>query len=112
MSLLNTCTVCLLATLVSVAGQTSATPSPAEVARSMQKKDDTVKDVSADFVQLYEGGPRKRKREERGTLLVKKPGKMRWAYKAPDEKVFVSDGTRLYQHFPQENRVIVGPAPE
>ena len=37
-----------------------------------------------------------RKREERGTLLVKKPGKMRWNYKAPDEKVFVSDGVRLY----------------
>src|SRR5262245_30543282 len=112
MSLLNACAVCLLATVVSVGGQTSATPSPEEVATSLQRKYDTIKDFSADFVQLYEGGPLKRKREERGTLLVKKPGKMRWAYKAPDEKVFVSDGTRLYQHFPQENRVIVGPAPE
>ena len=45
----------------------------------------------------HEGGVLKRKREERGTLLVKKPGKMRWNYKAPDEKVFVSDGVRLTQ---------------
>lgn len=112
MPLLNACTVCLLATLAGVAGQTPATPSAEAVATSLQKKYDTIKDFSADFVQQYEGGPLKRKREERGTLLVKKPGKMRWTYKAPDEKVFVSDGSRLYQHFPQENRVIVGPAPE
>lgn len=112
MSLSNVSAVCLLATLINVAGQTSSTASPEDVATSLQKKYDTIKDFSADFVQVYEGGPLKRKREERGTLLVKKPGKMRWAYKAPDEKVFVSDGTRLYQHFPHENRVIVGPAPE
>ena len=112
MSLSNACAVCLLATLVSVAGQTASPPSPEDVATSLQRKYDTIKDFSADFVQFYEGGPLKRKREERGTLLVKKPGKMRWAYKAPDEKVFVSDGTRLYQHFPQDNRVVVGPAPE
>jgi outer membrane lipoprotein carrier protein len=112
MPLMNACAVCLLAMFVSVAEQTSTTSSPEAVATSLQRKYDTIKDFSADFRQVYEGGPLKRKREELGTLLVKKPGKMRWAYKAPDEKVFVSDGTRLYQHFPQENRVIVGPAPE
>ena len=44
-------------------------------------------------------------------MLVKKPGKMRWTYKAPDAKVFVSNGTRLYQHFPEDNRVITSDAP-
>ena len=29
---------------------------------------------------------------ERGRLLVKKPGKMRWDYTAPEKKLFVSDG--------------------
>ena len=53
----------------------------------------------------------RRKREERGTLLVKKPGKMRWTYKAPDAKVFVSNGARLYQYFPEDNRVITSDAP-
>jgi len=94
------------------AGQTPAAPSPTDVATSLQRKYDTIRDFSADFVQQYEGGPLKRKREERGTLLVKKPGKMRWNYKAPDEKVFVSNGTRLFQYFPHENRVVVGPPPE
>ncbi len=72
---------------------------PEEVAASLQRKYDTIRDFSADFVHTHEGGVLKRKREERGTLLVKKPGKMRWNYKAPDEKVFVSDGVRLIQYF-------------
>jgi outer membrane lipoprotein carrier protein len=88
------------------------TPSAQDVATSLQRKYDTIRDFSADFVQRYEGGVLKRTREERGTLLVKKPGKMRWTYKAPDEKVFVSNGVRLYQYLPQENRVIVSPPPD
>jgi outer membrane lipoprotein carrier protein len=94
------------------AGQSSASPSAQEVAAALQKKYDTIRDFSADFVHVHEGGVLKRKREERGTLFVKKPGKMRWNYKAPDEKVFVSNGVRLIQFFPAENRALVGPVPD
>jgi outer membrane lipoprotein carrier protein len=102
----------LLVTLASPAGQTTAASTAEEVAAALQRKYDVIRDFSADFVHQHEGGVLRRKREERGTLLVKKPGKMRWEYKAPDEKVFVSDGARVYQYLPQENRVIVSPAPE
>ena len=88
------------------------TPSPQDVAASLQKKYDTIRDFSADFVHTHEGGVLKRKREERGTLFVKKPGKMRWNYKSPDEKVFVSDGVRLIQYFADDNRAVVSPAPD
>jgi outer membrane lipoprotein carrier protein len=95
---------------VTMAGAAQS-PSAEEIANALQKKYDTIRDFSADFLHQYEGGPLRRKREERGTLLVKKPGKMRWNYKPPDEKVFVADGVRLIQYFPQENRAIVGPVP-
>jgi outer membrane lipoprotein carrier protein len=85
--------------------------SATDVAAALQKKYDTIRDFSTDFLHQHEGGAVRRKREERGTLLVKKPGKMRWTYKAPDAKVFVSNGTRLYQYFPEDNRVIMGDAP-
>ena len=91
-------------------GQT--TPTAQEVATSIQRKYDTIRDFSADFVHTHEGGVLKRKRVERGTLLVKKPGKMRWTYQAPDEKVFVSDGVRLIQYFPDENRAVVSEVPD
>ncbi|HET7219876.1 MAG TPA: outer membrane lipoprotein carrier protein LolA [Vicinamibacterales bacterium] len=107
--------------LIALSLALSLSPSPAqlpetgasatEVAGALQRKYNSIRDFSADFLHQHEGGAVRRKREERGTLLVKKPGKMRWTYKAPDAKVFVSNGTRLYQYFPEDNRVIMGDAP-
>jgi outer membrane lipoprotein carrier protein len=54
----------------------------------------------------------RRKLVERGTVLVKKPGKMRWNYKSPEEKVFVSDGTRMYFYEPANNHVTINPVPQ
>lgn len=92
--------------------QAPARPSPVEVANSLQKKYDAVHDFSADFVHNYEGGVLRKKLSERGTLQVKKPGKMRWDYKAPEPKVFVSDGTRIYLYVPADNQVMVSPVPK
>jgi len=38
---------------------------------------------------------------------VKKPGKMRWDYKSPEQKLFLSDGRRIYLHVPADNQVII-----
>ncbi len=48
---------------------------------------------------------------ERGRLLVKKPGKMRWDYTAPETKLFVSDGVKMYSYIPQDKQVIVSAVP-
>jgi outer membrane lipoprotein carrier protein len=101
-----------LALLLSSLALGAQAPSAQEVATSLQKKYDTIRDFSASFVHTHEGGVLKRKREERGTLSVKKPGRMRWDYAKPDEKVFVSDGVRLVQYFADENRAVVSPAPD
>ena len=37
---------------------------------------------------------------------------MRWDYKEPEPKVFVSDGRRIYLHVPADNQVIISPVPE
>lgn len=99
-------------TVAATLPQSGPAPSASQVADALQKKYDGIRDFSADFVHRYEGGALRRKREERGTLMVKKPGKMRWQYKAPEEKLFVSDGVRVYQYLPEESRVIVSPAPK
>jgi outer membrane lipoprotein carrier protein len=93
------------------ARQQGTSPSAQAVADRLQKKYDTVRDFSADFVHRYEGGTLKRTREERGALLVKKPGKIRWTYKAPEEKVFVSNGVKLYQYMPLDHHVTMSDAP-
>jgi outer membrane lipoprotein carrier protein len=86
-------------------------PTPDTVARDLQRKYDRVTDFSADFVHSYRGGVLKQQATERGTLLVKKPGKMRWEYTAPEKKLFVSDGHKIYSYIPQDRQVIVGTMP-
>ena len=91
--------------------QAPETPSAAEVATSLQRKYDAVRDFSADFTQEAESGVLRKKLVEQGTVLVKKPGKMRWTYKQPEEKVFVSDGAKMYMYVPADKQVIVSPVP-
>jgi outer membrane lipoprotein carrier protein len=82
-----------------------------EVARAVQQHYDGVRDFSADFVHAYEGGVLRKTLTERGEVLVKKPGKMRWTYTAPERKLFVSDGVRLYSYVPADKQVIVSRVP-
>jgi len=86
-------------------------PSAADIASQVQQKYDSVRDFSADFTHEAESGVLRKKLVERGSVMVKKPGKMRWAYKAPEEKLFVSDGVRMYMHTPADNQVIVSAVP-
>ena len=89
---------------------TPETTAPA-LAQALQKKYDGVKDFSADFTHTYEGGVLRKQITERGRLLIKKPGKMRWQYTAPEEKLFVSDGVKMYSYIPQDKQVIVATVP-
>jgi outer membrane lipoprotein carrier protein len=90
---------------------TAAEPTAAEFAQAVQKKYDSIKDFSADFVHAYEGGALHKKITERGKLSIKKPGKMRWEYTAPEEKLFVSDGMKMYSYLPADKQVIVSSVP-
>jgi outer membrane lipoprotein carrier protein len=87
------------------------TPTADSVARDLQKKYDRVADFSADFVHSYRGGVLKQQATERGRLMVKKPGKMRWEYSAPEKKTFVSDGHKFYSYIPKDRQVIVSDVP-
>lgn len=98
----------ILALTISVSAQS---PSADAVARDLQKKYDRVNDFSADFVHSYRGGVLKQQATERGRMMVKKPGKMRWDYTAPEKKSFVSDGHKMYSYLPKDRQVIVGTVP-
>jgi outer membrane lipoprotein carrier protein len=82
-----------------------------QLAQSLQKKYDGITDFSADFIHSYEGGVLRKTITERGRLLIKKPGKMRWEYTVPEQKSFVSDGVKLYSYIPKDKQVIVASVP-
>jgi outer membrane lipoprotein carrier protein len=95
-----------------LAAQEPPRPPAAQVASSIQAKYDKIRDFSADFVHTYEGGVLRRKAVERGTVRVKKPGKMRWEYTSPEKKTFVSDGRQMYLHEERANQVTVFTVPD
>ena len=87
-------------------------PPAADVAGALQRKYDSIKDFSATFIQTYEGGVLRRKATESGSVYVKKPGKMRWDYTAPEKKLFVSDGRTMFLYFPADKQVMKNPVPD
>ena len=100
--------------LVSCAAGVGAQPpqDPTALAAKVQQRYNAIKDFQGDFVQTYEGGVLRTKTTERGTVAIKRPGRMRFTYTKPERKEFVSDGTRLYTHLVADKQVIVSPAPD
>src|SRR5712692_9946061 len=82
-----------------------------ELARALQHRYDSIKDFSADFVHTYQGGVLHKPISERGHVLIKKPGKMRWEYTTPEKKLFVADGVRMYSYLPEDKQVMVSLVP-
>ncbi|HKY20229.1 MAG TPA: outer membrane lipoprotein chaperone LolA [Vicinamibacterales bacterium] len=107
----NTLVAVVLLLTSSVVSQAQS-PTADAVARDVQQKYDRIKDFSADFVHSYRGGILKQQATERGRLFVKKPGKMRWEYTAPERKLFVSDGRKIYSYIPQDKQVVVSTMPQ
>jgi len=70
----------------------------------LQKKYSQVRDLKMQFIQSYKN-PRRGAKTETGTLLLKRPGMMRWEYKTPVEKLFVSNGKTVSFYLPQENQL-------
>jgi outer membrane lipoprotein carrier protein len=93
-------------------GAQSPAPTAADFARDLQRKYDRVADFSADFVHAYRGGVLRQQATERGKLLVKKPGKMRWEYTSPERKLFVSDGRKIYSYIPADKQVMINTVPQ
>jgi outer membrane lipoprotein carrier protein len=58
--------------------------------------------LQTEFTEVYRGSGMER--TESGTLWLKKPGKMRWAYRSPREKVFVSDGKTAWFYVPEDRQ--------
>jgi outer membrane lipoprotein carrier protein len=75
------------------------------VARKVQAHYESVADWSASFVQTrravsFGGGPAMAEPERSGTVVLSKPGRMRWTYESPEPSLFVSDGEVVWTYDP------------
>ncbi|MEW6322832.1 MAG: outer membrane lipoprotein carrier protein LolA [Acidobacteriota bacterium] len=101
----------LLLVCTALLPQSPAAETPEALAARVQARYDAVRDFEGDFVQTYEGGVLRTRTTERGTVAIKRPGRMRWVYTRPERKEFVSDGVRIYAYLPADRQVIVSPVP-
>ncbi len=94
----------LVAILLSAAGATEDVHS---IAAAVDDHYNHLRSLQAEFTEVYRGSGIDR--TESGTLWLakgglKKPGKMRWEYRSPREKLFVSDGKDAWFYIPGDRQ--------
>ena len=77
------------------------------IAAAVDEHYDHLHTLQAEFTEVYRGSGIER--TESGTLWLakgglKKPGKMRWEYRSPREKLFVSDGKSAWFYVPDDRQ--------
>ncbi|HLV85568.1 MAG TPA: outer membrane lipoprotein chaperone LolA [Candidatus Sulfotelmatobacter sp.] len=72
------------------------------IAAAVDEHYNHLKTLEADFTEGYRGSGIER--TESGILWLKKPGKMRWEYRSPREKLFVSDGRDAWFYVPEDRQ--------
>jgi outer membrane lipoprotein carrier protein len=79
-----------------------AADTPAQIADRVDRFYNSLDSLKADFTQSYRGAGMQR--TESGTLWLKHPGKMRWEYRQPATKFFVSDGHTAWFYAPGDQQ--------
>jgi outer membrane lipoprotein carrier protein len=86
----------------------AATPDVHAVAHAVDAHYNHLQTLEVAFTETYHGNGMER--VESGTLWLKKPGKMRWEYRSPKEKLFLSDGKDAWFYVPGDRQVRKTPA--
>src|SRR3954451_13577216 len=92
-------------TAISIAQQPAV--SVDRVADDLDRHYNDLRSLRASFTETYRGAGITR--TESGTLWLRRPGKMRWEYVEPREKLFVSDGKIAYFYVPGERQARKAP---
>jgi len=81
-----------------------ATPEALALVKKVQAFYERTRELECRFTQTYSYAGLGRKATSTGTLLVKKPGLMRWDYATPSRKTVAVTGKKLIQYEPEENQ--------
>ncbi|MFZ0292820.1 MAG: outer membrane lipoprotein carrier protein LolA [Candidatus Sulfotelmatobacter sp.] len=99
---------CVAILLLSIALTVSAMSEDVHaIAQAVDEHYNHLRTLEAEFTEIYRGSGMER--TESGTLWLakggaKKPGKMRWEYRSPRDKLFVSDGRDAWFYVPGDRQ--------
>src|SRR5580704_11426810 len=97
-----------MAALLAASVAAMAAPDVHAIAQAVDQRYNHLHTLEAQFTEIYRGGGMDR--TETGVLWLKKPGKMRWEYRSPREKVFLSDGKDAWFYLPGDRQARRSPA--
>lgn len=83
----------------------SGAPTAAEVLDRIQELYESTEDYQANFKQVYKNKLMGKTKKSSGKVYIKRPGQMRWEYRKPNEKLFVSDGKTLWVYEAEAKQV-------
>ena len=92
----------LLGLLLLLSPLSFAADAAKDVAKRVDQHYNALKTMRTDFQETLEGAGLHK--SESGVLELKKPGKMRWDYTQPTQKLFISDGKTAYFYAPGERQ--------
>lgn len=92
-----------LALILSALPLLAADPGLDKLLDQVESHYNSVRTLQVQFEETI-SGPGRPRRSEAGELFLRKPGKMRWDYRTPQGKQFVSDGKNVYYYSPVSNR--------
>lgn len=92
-------------------GGVGAAVSLDEAVTALEAAQRRVTDLKASFQQSAFNRAMNQTIEARGTLYLKKPGRLRWEYQTPTPQEIVSDGTRLWIYTAELRQVNVTASP-
>jgi outer membrane lipoprotein carrier protein len=102
-------TACIAATFLCLTLSVHAqTPEAAALAKRVDAHYNHLQSLQARFTERYQGMGLDR--SESGTLTLRKPGRMKWAYDAPSGKLFVLDGKNAISYTPGDAQALRTPA--
>ena len=94
----------ILFTLLTLPGTLFAETSEQQALDAIQRQYEKVSTFEADFTQRSYVKMMKQTQCVKGTVNIKKPGKMKWVYGAPDTQILISDGKNLWLYVPEEEQ--------
>lgn len=102
------CVVCAALTATPAGAATSLD----DVIQGLESAYGRLNDLRAEFAQTSFNKSLNSTIPAKGTVYLKKGGKLRWDYTEPSKQEIVSDGKTLWVYTPALNQVNTGPAPE
>lgn len=91
------------------AGAPGEDPDTAALVERVQARYDAIRDIRADFVQIARVASLGRDERARGSVVVGRPGRMRWEYTEPEPSTLVIDTELVSMYSPGDRKLQLAP---